>query len=234
MKTSPAGRLPTTELILNAAEKVFAELGYEGASMRRIARTADITQALLHYHFQTKERLYAAVFERRSTAINAQRQLLLNALFAENPSATIDDVLYTYYAPVMSSLGSGNAAFTQMVSSLSLSGDEQAKALIKRYYDPIARAYIAAFKKVEPSLDDATAVWAYLLAHGARTHLSPVSKRAERLSNGKCDTSDFDQSMRMLVKFVGAGIRGLTVQEKAGAKSVSRDGKIRARRAAVS
>ncbi len=192
--------------------------------MRQIAKAAGIAQALLHYHFHTKERLYEAVFERRSTVINAQRRKILNALFTEKRSPTIEDVLKTYYEPVMSDVGVGNAAFAQMVTSLSLGGDERARKLITKYYDPIAREYIAAFRKVEPRLDDAMAVWAYLLAYGARTHVSSVSKRAERLSNGKCDTSDFNRSMTVLIEFVAAGIKALSkgapFQRDKGSRSV--------------
>lgn len=212
MKVDTAAQSSSAELILDAAEKVFAERGYEGASMRQIADAADIAQALLHYHFHTKDRLYEAVFERRSTVINAQRRHLLNTLFAGTIAPTIEDVLKTYYEPVMSSAGAGNAAFAQMVASLTLGNDERATTLITKYYDPIAREYIAAFRKVEPGLSDAMATWVYLLALGARTHVSPVSKRAERLSDGACRTSDFTESLSILIEFVTAGIKALAVR----------------------
>lgn len=212
MRATSPPRSPTPELILDAAERIFAEFGYEGASMRRIAETARITQALLHYHYQTKERLYESVFERRSTAINTQRRVLLEPLLVEGRKATIEEILYTYYSPVMSNPSSGNAMFSQLVSSLTLSGDEQAKTLITKYYDPIAKEYITAFRRAEPHLSGGMAVWSYLLALGARTHLSPVSKRAERLSGGECNTGDLDHSIDVLVRFVAAGIRSLLDQ----------------------
>ena len=59
----------TQEGILDAAEEVFASHGYEGASMRAIAKKANVNQALLHYHFQTKDNLYETVVKRRSSAI---------------------------------------------------------------------------------------------------------------------------------------------------------------------
>jgi AcrR family transcriptional regulator len=55
--------------ILDAAERVFALCGFEGASMRQIATEAGVAQALLHYHFGTKEKLFHAMFARRSEAI---------------------------------------------------------------------------------------------------------------------------------------------------------------------
>ena len=47
--------------ILKAAERVFAETGFEGASMAEIAERARLPKANLHYYFGTKEALYRAV-----------------------------------------------------------------------------------------------------------------------------------------------------------------------------
>ncbi|MCP4820723.1 MAG: helix-turn-helix transcriptional regulator, partial [Shimia sp.] len=42
-------------LILSAAEKVFAEAGFGGATMQLIADMAGLPKANLHYYFPTKE-----------------------------------------------------------------------------------------------------------------------------------------------------------------------------------
>ena len=49
--------------ILEAAETVFAEYGYAGASTGRIADLAGIPKANLHYYFPTKEELYRRIIE---------------------------------------------------------------------------------------------------------------------------------------------------------------------------
>lgn len=49
--------------ILLAAESVFAEYGYAGASTGRIAELAGIPKANLHYYFPTKEELYRRIIE---------------------------------------------------------------------------------------------------------------------------------------------------------------------------
>jgi len=54
----------TRRAILDAAEQLFAQLGYAATSMRAIARGASTSQALLHHHFGTKARLYDAVKQR--------------------------------------------------------------------------------------------------------------------------------------------------------------------------
>jgi len=50
--------------ILDAAEAVFAERGYGGATTREIAERAGIAKRMLFYYFASKEAVYRAVLER--------------------------------------------------------------------------------------------------------------------------------------------------------------------------
>jgi AcrR family transcriptional regulator len=61
--------------ILDVAEKIFADSGYDGASTRMISGEAGVNMAMLNYYFGSKEGLYLAVFERK---ISAFRTLLQN------------------------------------------------------------------------------------------------------------------------------------------------------------
>tara|TARA_R100000750_G_scaffold52419_1_gene37597 strand:- start:419 stop:1249 length:831 start_codon:yes stop_codon:yes gene_type:complete len=54
-------RRRNTEKILLAAEKIFSEKGYGGASMGDIAEEVGLPRSNLHYYFSTKDDLYRAV-----------------------------------------------------------------------------------------------------------------------------------------------------------------------------
>lgn len=56
-------RQESEKLILSAAEKVFAEAGFGGATMQLIADVAGLPKANLHYYFPTKESLYRQVVQ---------------------------------------------------------------------------------------------------------------------------------------------------------------------------
>lgn len=59
----PALRGDTTrDALIEAAISCFARDGFRAASLRRIAETAGVNQALIGYHFRSKEGLYLAVF----------------------------------------------------------------------------------------------------------------------------------------------------------------------------
>jgi len=50
----------TRRKILTAACEVIAELGFEGVRMRLVATRAEVSSALLHYHFENREKLFLA------------------------------------------------------------------------------------------------------------------------------------------------------------------------------
>ncbi|MGE5506106.1 MAG: TetR/AcrR family transcriptional regulator C-terminal domain-containing protein [Actinomycetota bacterium] len=53
------------EAILDAAQGVFLETGYAAASMDAVATRAGVSKATIYAHFETKDRLFAAVMQRR-------------------------------------------------------------------------------------------------------------------------------------------------------------------------
>ncbi|HEX6327719.1 MAG TPA: TetR family transcriptional regulator [Jiangellaceae bacterium] len=57
------GRQDTRGGIVAAALEVFAERGYDGASIRQIAASAGVDPALVHHYFGTKEQLFLAVVQ---------------------------------------------------------------------------------------------------------------------------------------------------------------------------
>ena len=63
-KPGPTIREENERALLEAAEWVFAEQGFAGATTAAIARRAGVPKANLHYYFATKEGLYRAVIER--------------------------------------------------------------------------------------------------------------------------------------------------------------------------
>ena len=60
-RTQDEIRQTNVKKILQAAEQLFAEKGYAGASMGDIAQLADLPKSNVHYYFSTKKALYQEV-----------------------------------------------------------------------------------------------------------------------------------------------------------------------------
>ena len=60
--------------ILDVAERVFSDLGFDGASTRMISGEAGVNMAMLNYYFGSKEGLFLAVFERKISSFQTLLQ----------------------------------------------------------------------------------------------------------------------------------------------------------------
>lgn len=96
MRALLPGNGETRDRILDAAEALFAEHGFEGTTLRTITAAAQANLAAVNYHFGGKDALIHEVFKRRLAWINEERLRRLDALEAEargqpvKPSRIID------------------------------------------------------------------------------------------------------------------------------------------------
>ncbi len=68
-----SGEPDTRTRILDAAERLFAEHGFAGTSLRQITREAGVNLAAVNYHFGSRERLIHEVFARLVEPVNRER-----------------------------------------------------------------------------------------------------------------------------------------------------------------
>ncbi|HEU4985996.1 MAG TPA: TetR/AcrR family transcriptional regulator [Rhizobiaceae bacterium] len=203
-----------SDAILDAAESVFAS-GYAGASMREIAERAGVAQALIHYHFDTKEKLFEAVVARRAGQINGMRAEMLDALFAASPTPRLEDVIEALFRPTIA-VGHGHPnGFARILVSMANSAEPRDQALTQRYYDEIAQKFIDAIIAVTPDLTRKEAVWAYMFAIGVGMTMMATTGRSTRLSQGEADDRDIEAMLARIVPFICSGIRALA-DESAG------------------
>jgi AcrR family transcriptional regulator len=64
--------------ILDVAEKVFSDYGFDGASTRMISSEAGVNMAMLNYYFGSKEGLFLAIFERKIGSMQIYLQNIVN------------------------------------------------------------------------------------------------------------------------------------------------------------
>lgn len=72
-----AASADTKTRILDAAEQLFMEHGFEATSLRQLTSAASVNLAAVNYHFGSKEELFQAVLTRRLDPMNQERIELL-------------------------------------------------------------------------------------------------------------------------------------------------------------
>ncbi len=90
----------TRRALLNAALVVFAEHGYEAASVRDITGRAKVNQGAITYHFGGKEGLYRDVLRTAREALGAQPLISLVTLDSHDPAQALRLFIRQTLAPL--------------------------------------------------------------------------------------------------------------------------------------
>jgi AcrR family transcriptional regulator len=123
-----AGDPGIPERLLDAAERLFAQHGVAGTSVRDITGEAGVNVAAVNYYFGSREHLVSAVIDRRLTPLNEERLRLLDDTWSAcwNRGAesrpTVEDVLAALVGPSIR-LCFEHPYFARLASQLRADGD---------------------------------------------------------------------------------------------------------------
>jgi len=80
--------------ILNAAERLFEEKGFDGTSVRDIAKEADVNIAMISYYFGSKDKLLEALFDIRLENFKINEELIFKDSFSAFES--LENLIFLY------------------------------------------------------------------------------------------------------------------------------------------
>src|SRR3954467_12598589 len=83
----------TRDRLLDAAERLFAEHGYQATTMRGLTAEAEANIAAVNYHFGCKQSLLEAVVHRALAPVVAERRRRLEALGEDPPVEAVAEAL---------------------------------------------------------------------------------------------------------------------------------------------
>ena len=155
--TSKDGRVArgeiTRERVLDAAERCFAELGFDAVSIRRIAREAEVTLGVVGFHGGTKQELFVTVLKRRVETLNAMRMARLDAL-KSTERLTLETLIDAYVTPYLEIASRGDPqwrAYAQLVARIM--SDERYYREAGPLYDRVASIYLDEMERLRPDSD---------------------------------------------------------------------------------
>lgn len=204
---------PTRTLILDCAERLFAERGFHGVSIRDITGEAGVDVALANYHFGSKQGLLEAVFLRRAADLNLERLARLDALLSAAGAGrpTLESIVDAFTHPLLDRSARGGAgwkSYFALIAEINNS-PEFGAWLMSKHFDPVVQKFIVAMRQALPGCADRDLYWAYHFLSGALTLTFAETGRIDKLSGGLCRASDLDAVHQRLVPFCAAGIRAV-------------------------
>lgn len=161
VRTTAVGNA-TRERLMREAERLVAERGLDGVSVRDITSAAGANSASIHYHFRSKEGLVQAILEDRSQRLRERRLAHLARLDPERPSPR--DVAVAMVSPTFEFVtgadegddGEGDTAYVGFLAALL--DDPAMVPVIEQYFAAQYDAYFDALQRARPDLGQAALV----------------------------------------------------------------------------
>jgi TetR/AcrR family transcriptional regulator, regulator of cefoperazone and chloramphenicol sensitivity len=162
----PTAHLPhpadfaTERRILEAAAVVFADVGYEHATIREVCRRAEANVAAVNYHFESKERLYLETLRWAMRLCHGPDQEELLAFAARADLSREERLLGLVRRFAVTMLGARPEWHTRLLLrelGRPTRGDPTTKAILDEFMAPRFRALAAAIAPFLPAgTDDET------------------------------------------------------------------------------
>lgn len=202
----PANAQETRDRIFSAAERLFAEKGYDKVTLRGIAKEADAHLALITYHFGSKQDLYRAIWIHRYATPYGGRFDGLDHIDYSGPREEIVGKLVDALLLFMQAQSHADThQFALLVAREIADSHEAERGIIAEFLDPRARRLIDAFRKALPELSLVDIIGCYQASTGAMLMHAVGHDRAKRLSDGHNGCEDLNAMLPVLRDFIVGG-----------------------------
>jgi AcrR family transcriptional regulator len=196
----------TKQKILDTAERLFGERGYDATSLRQIIAEAGVNLAAVHYHFGSKEELLDEVVVRRVGPINAARMANLDLLEAAGGSPAVEKVLEAFLLPTAEA-ANRNPQVVKLMGRILAEG--LMPSMLEKHFRVPAGRFLGALRKALPDLPEDELLWRVHFMAGAMAHTMCRPLEFPRIAG---EPGDFQTRMERLVTFLSAGFRAPALQ----------------------
>ena len=153
----PEDHRDTRERLLDAAERLFADHGYDAVPVRDIATAADVNVAAINYHFHGKDRLYQEVLRRVITAKRDRNLAALDAAHVRDGNdleSIIRAFFRIHFEDTLKSEAGRNflKLFVREMHHGSPAGLQTFHELLQPMWERVGRAVLASLPAADPAL----------------------------------------------------------------------------------
>ena len=192
--------------LLDAAEKLFCEKGFEGTSVRDLTAQANCNVAAVNYYFGGKDKLYLEMFRRQMQAIvQLQSETIEKNLSGPNPN--LEDFIRAVVTPPLHSAyekqtrGQVMRLMVREVLNKSIQGEK----ITEDFRVQIMDKMVSALMRLVPELTKEQARLAFASIESLNLHPFLFMEHYFHMIDGLT----FEKLVEHIVGFAAAGIRNL-------------------------
>src|SRR5215470_259375 len=217
----------TKTRILDAAEALFTEHGFEATSLRQLTTAAGVNLAAVHYHFGSKEELFQTVLTRRLDPLNAERIKLLERVEREAAGRPLscEKVLFAMLIPALRLARDekrGGKNFLRLLGRAYADPAPFIRHLLHAQYTEMIGRYKEAFLRALPHLTRQELTWRLHFVMGALSYTLAGTDALKLFAQVTAvDKYDDELLLQRLAPFLVAGLKAPPLAESRKLELVS-------------
>ena len=211
-KSKVESGVATRQRLLEAAELLFSEEGFDAVSVRDITEKAGANVAAVNYHFNSREHLVELVIERYINPVNEERLARLDVVEKKSggKSVALEEILDAFVRPfatqVRKSELSEKMFYKLMGRCLGHRGGRLPKS-VEQAFQLMMMRFKRAFEKALPELETQEMLWRVHFTVGAMIHSMAHAETFNRFTQGEAGFPPMEETLSKFIRFSAAGLR---------------------------
>lgn len=203
---APGFDRPVQERLIDAAEQLFSERGFNDASVRKIASKANCNLAAVNYYFGSKEKLYIEVWRRHLLIMRERTTTSIEKVTSKN---SVEDLLKSFATAFLEPIKDKSKAYRliKLMDHEMVEPHLPKNMFLEEMIIPTFSAMQNALLKIYPDLDNSRVPLIVFSIIGQLAHLIRVQALFDRSYSLQMPGFDFDEAVNHIVRFSAAGIR---------------------------
>ena len=202
----------TRERILDAAEALFVEHGFEATTMRMITGRAGVNLAAINYHFGSKEALIQDVFRRRLTWLNEERLRALERFEKEARGAPLKphqivEAFFGVSLRMAADTEHGGHTFMRLLGRTYTEPSAFVRQFLADEYAAVVPRFKEALFRSLPDVPPEEILWRFHFMLGAMSYAIAGTDALQLVAEHELDEKDPEALARRLMPFLLGGLR---------------------------
>jgi AcrR family transcriptional regulator len=202
--------MSTKTKILNAAELLFADKGFNGTSLREITSHAEVNLAAVNYHFGSKKELIKAVMSRYMNELSPRLESALYSLCHNELQPTLIEVFSAFLEPLLhlnSVKDNGTSTFLQLLGRGFTDNQGFLRWFLTTQYPGVFTNFTQAVHKAYPELSTEEMFWRLHFTMGTIVFTMSSSDALIDIALNDFDrTIDIAGVIKQVIPYVAAGV----------------------------
>jgi AcrR family transcriptional regulator len=198
----------TKEQIISVAERLFADRGFAGTTLRNVIIDADVNLAAVHYHFGSKEELFRAVVKRFARPIVEQELALLKQLQARDRVPSVEAILTAVLKPCLEFLAQDKDLLLVHAQFMGRcwTEPEPLKSIVAGEFAASMEAFVDVLQRALPEQSRSQISWKFDLVIASLIRVQSEAGQPLALLQST-DPEAIQETIEQLVKFLSQGMR---------------------------